>query len=178
MLCSSRTGLDDVLSCNAATGTAIAASEKLNDLLKKTKQERQMFPPGLWSVFIGSSGKFNRDQLLTHWSPHRSAPSQQQKKKKPDDTRWLPAASTAHQNDPEVSVTEVRAQLNWKCDCLRYYSKLYLNSGYLFRAKGSFKCFVDLGLNWDASSAYVTTSFQTCAVLTASFVWLLPATAN
>lgn len=170
MLCSSRTGLDDVLSCNAATGTAIVTSENFG--------KTQMFPPGLLSIYMGSLGKINPDQLLTHWWLHRFAPSQQQKN---DDARWLPAASTAHRSDPEVSVTEACNYFNRKYDCLRYKNEQCLNCGRVSRCTRRIQalCSVDVRFNWNASSANVTTSFQTCAVVTAiSFVGLLPATAN
>lgn len=120
MLCSSRTGLDDVLSCNAATGTAIVTTENWT-----ISSNRQMFSPGLLSLYMGSLGKINPDQLLTHWSLRRFALWQQNN----DDARWPPAAPTAHQDYPEVSVTEFCTCLNWKYGCLRYKNKEALNCG-------------------------------------------------
>lgn len=86
MLCSSRPGLDDVLSCNAATGTAIVTSGKGEGLLMTASRSVvQMFALEVVIViFIGRLGKINPDQLLTHWPLRRFAPSQQQRN---DDAR-------------------------------------------------------------------------------------------
>lgn len=101
MLCSSRPGLDGVLSCNAATGTAIVMLPLKTEWLSKKKNKQTSraddFTRAVIVIYIGRLSKTNPDQLLTHWSLHRFAPSQQQKK------RWRPLTACGTYSAPELS---------------------------------------------------------------------------
>lgn len=104
MLCSSRTGLDGVLSCNAATGTAIvfvfvfALKDLFFIYLKKANGCcRYLY------IYVGPSGEMIPDQLLTHWSLHRVCAVTTTEKKKKKKKQMTPADRLQHL--PEVSPT-------------------------------------------------------------------------
>lgn len=95
---------------------------------------------------------------------------------KNDDARWQLAA---HQDNSEVSGTKLCTCSTRKYGCLFYKKLKDWNYGWFTVATEAFGRFVDPKLNWNTSSVNVTTSLQTCALWTTSFVGLLPpATAN